>query len=396
MSDAARMNDVSTVAVGAGIRRLEHQLNTPLFVRSGRGVVPTQGAYSVTKFTLTLLVGLRRIERSFAAQGQPIDMNSVREEAEGLLICEKRLRAFLTECRSLKISPTLIFRVVAVYEFNSIRAAATALNISQPQLSKQMSELEGILNTPLFIRKASGLEHLPKATVLYKSALQLSDICERLIQRGDLLFRREVTTTHLGTVAPFTTSSALCRRLSDLCEIWRRRYTRAQIKISADTTDQLFARLKRNELHCAIVDTPDVPEQFESLELSRMPLRIAMNRTQKQELSALKVAQTQPFALPSRHNSLRILIDEWMQQKDIQFHNMIEVESMTLIADLVERHGYCSFLPKEAAAGQTGFDFLELPDAPQIAHRLVWKPEMTENKHVNRIIQALIVGPNPF
>ncbi|WP_156023974.1 helix-turn-helix domain-containing protein, partial [Thioclava indica] len=60
MSDSARKNDVSTVAVGAGIRRLEHQLNTPLFMRSGRGVVPTQGALSVTKFTLTLLAGLRR------------------------------------------------------------------------------------------------------------------------------------------------------------------------------------------------------------------------------------------------------------------------------------------------------------------------------------------------
>ncbi|KEO51651.1 LysR family transcriptional regulator, partial [Thioclava indica] len=321
--------------------------------------------------------------------GQPIDMNSVRDEMEELLADRDRLRDFLVECRSLKISPALILRAVAVYEFSSIRAAAAALQLSQPQLSKQMSELETILNTQLFIRKASGLDHLPKATVLYKSALQLSDICESLIQRGDLLFRREVTTTHLGTVAPFTTSSALCRRLCDLCETWRRRYTRAQIKISADTTDQLFARLNRNELHCAIVDTPDVPDQFESLELSRMPLRIAMKRTQKQELPALRVAQTQPFALPSRHNSLRILIDDWMQKKDIQFHSMIEVESMTLIANLVEQHGYCSFLPKEAAVGQSGYDFLELPDAPQIAHRLVWKPEMTANRHVNRIIQAI-------
>ena len=396
MTVAAERHQVSVAAVSAGIRRLENLLQIPLFIRSGKGIVATQGSASVTRFITNLLGGLRKIEFAFADQGAPIDMKTLEHETEKLLADRRLLRSFLDDCRRLRVSTVLIVRFVAVFEHRSIRAAGLSLDVSQPQISKQMAELESILGTRLFERAPRGILAQPDAKILYQSALQLSDICERLSHRGDLLFRREVTTTHIGTVPPFTTASVLCNRLSALCEIWRKRFPKAQIRISADTTDQLFARLKRNELHAAIVDSPEVPGEFCSIPLSKRPLMMAVHRPIGEERenaahmpSFAEVIRTRPFVLPSRQSSLRVLIDDWMQHSNIQFGNVIEVESMTVIADLIGRYNYCSLLPKESAPDKGGFDFVPIPDAPELAQHLVWKPEMSENRHVTRVIKAI-------
>ncbi len=389
MSLAAAQNNVSVATVSNAIKRLENQLNTSLFIRSRRGIIVNQNAQSITRFTLNLLAGLHKIERSFASEGAPIDMDFLHKETADYLENPALLEQFLLNCRDLKISPQLIRRAIVVYEFHSIRAASQALSISQPQLSRQMHELETLLDTQLFERTSEGLKPLPSAKILYQSALELNDICERLIKRGDLLFRRNVTTSHLGTVAPFTRRSSLCKRVANICVHWSEHYPNENIKISADLTDRLLSSIKRNELHCAIVDSTTIPTGFDSLQISSVPLMLATGGAPSPALSFQETISKMPIVLPSMRSSLRNIIDEWLHKHSVSLKKAIEVESMTVLADLVSRCGYCSILPQESASPHEEFTFIEIPNAPHLASNLIWKSEMSENRHVKRIIQAL-------
>lgn len=392
MAAAARRNGVSVAAISAGVKRLEGLLLTPLFVRSGRGLIPAKGAEPVTRFAAVLLAGLLRIERAFAHQGLPIDLAALTHEMTAMLRNERSLGAFLADCRTLQLTPILVLRFVAVYEHRSIRGAAAALDIAQPQISKQIAAIEAILQTPLFDRGSAGLTPTRAAGILYRGALQLSDLCTPLIRRGDLLFRQAIGTTHLGTVPPVTQQSALCVRLSDLCQRWHSEHPGASIRISADTTDQLLARLKRNDLHAALVDTADLPPGVSARHVSSRPLMLATGRTAParwQDRPLTEIAEAAPFVMPSRQSSLRVLADAWTARAGLQIRDQIEVESMTVITDLVARHGYVSILPADAADADAGLMFVPLPGAPDLVQHLVWKEEMSGNKHVERLIEAL-------
>ncbi|MEM9141235.1 MAG: LysR family transcriptional regulator, partial [Pseudomonadota bacterium] len=296
------------------------------------------------------------------------------------------------EARTLRLTPLLVLRFVAVYEHRSIRGAASALDIAQPQISTQIAGLEDLLRTPLFARSPAGLKPTAAARIFYQGALKLSDLCAPLIRRGDLLFRQALGTTHLGTVAPVTTASALCARLADLCRHWRATYPTGSIRISADMTDQLLARLRRNELHAALIDTPDVPPGLSARRIAARPLMLAVGRDWGDPglgQFAVETLRAMPVALPSRQSSLRLLADGWAAQQGLDLSDVVEVESMTVITDLIARHGYASILPGDAADASDGIAFLPLPGAPDLVQNLVWRHEMAGNKHVERLVAAL-------
>ncbi len=394
---AAKELGVSVAAISSGIQRLESLLCVALLLRTSKGILPAAGTESVLRFCLLLLSGLHRIEKAFGEGNAPIDFAQLEARADAMMTLDEALLAFLRECLSLHLSPILLFRFIAVYEQGSINRAANNLGIAQPQISRQIREIETLLGSPLFQRENKGLKHLRGAEILYAGAVQLNDICERVIKRSDLLFMQEVKTTKLGCIPPLGTESGLCNLISDICVHWPEVDPKGHIRISTTTANHLITRLKSNELHAIIVDTPRDADGFAERELVRHPLLLAGNRldleTQDRLASLDQVKQllkTRALVLPSRDTGLRVLIDDWLDRYDLKARKIIEVDSMTIVAALTRNENFFSLLPAFPFLEQdTAIQTYALPNSPTLVQRLIWKSEASFSRPIVNLQRIL-------
>lgn len=83
---------------------------------------------------------------------------------------------------TLKLMPnwSLLQSFAAVTEYGSLSAAARASNVSQPTLSRHVSELEKTVGQRLFIRATSGLLLTPEGEHLKKYASAMADAASHL------------------------------------------------------------------------------------------------------------------------------------------------------------------------------------------------------------------------
>lgn len=73
---------------------------------------------------------------------------------------------------------------VAVVRHGSFRAAAQAVHISQPPLTRQIQQLEESLGTDLLVRRSRGVEPTPAGTVFYEDAAHILDLLDRAAERA--------------------------------------------------------------------------------------------------------------------------------------------------------------------------------------------------------------------
>jgi len=87
---------------------------------------------------------------------------------------------------------------VAVAEYGSFRAAAERLHITQPPLTRQIQQMEEALQTPLFIRLATGVELTAAGRTLYEDAIGILNLSEQAVVRSRLAGRGELGRLDVG------------------------------------------------------------------------------------------------------------------------------------------------------------------------------------------------------
>jgi DNA-binding transcriptional LysR family regulator len=92
-------------------------------------------------------------------------MKKAQQEIKHLLLTRFRMRQLVA--------------YIAVYEHRNIQAAARELALDHSTVSKGISEIEAILETPLFARHTRGVTPTPAADVLYRHARQIVNQCGR-------------------------------------------------------------------------------------------------------------------------------------------------------------------------------------------------------------------------
>jgi len=367
LTATARRFGVSVPTVSSGIVRLEGLLGHPLFLRTPRGLIASEAALGAAGNIDGLLSGLTELETG-AASGVPLDLH---------------------RCHDLHLSLRLITRFAAVFEAGSIGNAATALRVTQPQISRQISELETLLETPLFDRHSYGVTATPAAQRLYARARPLCDAAEALVRHGNRRFSADLNTTRLGSVPPFHPESRLAGLLSTLCIRWPARHPGASLAITTEATDGLVAALMAGTLHAAIVETDEVPEGCASRMLFRSELELLVGAAAP-DAAAETILTTCPLALQSRASGLRRLTDGWLHHRGLVPPFLLEVDSMPVIGRLVAESGHCSVIPRGAypADGRISRT-LPLPEAPMFSQSLIWRRDLAATRQLRRLLDLV-------
>lgn len=368
--EAGRIEGRAPATVSAALARLEASLAVPLMRREGGSLVLTLEA-----------------QNRLAALGEIVEAVRALLEPAGQA----------DRAAAIAINIATLTRFSAAAHTGSIRSAARGLGLGQPQLTRQLSELESRLGYALLERTRNGVS----CTELGLRALPLA---ERVIAGWEAMsaastarFRRNMATWRLATVVALGHESAIAKRLAHLAAAWRLKHPRQPLFISAGNADELIAGLKARRHDAALIDHADYPREFEGCVISDTPLALVGSVESMAGFSAAdfaKLLRQRPLALPSQQNGLRQhasrFLDEILDDREQREIGLVEVDSIPVIINLVARHGFLSILP-QAVLSRLPFALSSIalgPDHRQIL-TLIWRGHALPDD-VSRDLVALL------
>ncbi len=254
------------------------------------------------------------------------------------------------------ISLTALERFVTVARSGSIRGAAKASATGQPQLTRQMNDLERDLGYTLLSRSPSGITCTAEGLAAIPIIENLLEIWRRLSRASGDRFRRAAATWRFGSVMPLGPESEIARMLAALTAKWHRARPRQPLFVSSTTADELIAGLKNRHFDVVLLDLETFPAEFEGRLISRTPLALAGHPSlfarHGDDIGGL--LQSNPIAVPSLKSGLRQqaahFIEATLTEQERNRLTLTEVDSIPVILNLVMDHGYLSVLPESSAA----------------------------------------------
>lgn len=154
---------------------------------------------------------------------------------------------------------------LAVAREESITRAAESLHITQPTLSRQLSQLEEELGTRLFERGTRHITLTPDGLLLRRRAEEISELVDKT--RQELAFQDE---TLAGTVALGSGELEAVRVMPRLFQAFRMRYPLVDYTLYSGTADDVKERMDRGLLDAGILLEPVDVEKYEFI---RLPVR---------------------------------------------------------------------------------------------------------------------------
>ncbi len=253
-------------------------------------------------------------------------------------------------------------RFVQVAALGSIRRAARGLGVGQPQLTRQVAQLEAMLGTALLHRGSGGSTVTADGARIAAGAEQLLARWQRLSRASEDRFRKSVATARLGSVIPLGYESEIARLLANLVARWLAERPRAPLFVSSTTAEDLLAGLKSGLFDVAFLDTERLPTDMDGRVVGQTPLAVVgMPEGQHAIADALLSA---PLAVPSARSGLRQrinrILDDHLNETERSALRLIEIDSIPVILNLVLHHGFVSVLPQASVARIRG-DLRQLP-----------------------------------
>lgn len=143
-----------------------------------------------------------------------------------------------------------LYYFTAIAETGSISAAAHKLGLSQPPLSRQLSQLEESLDTPLFKRSGHGIELTGAGQVLYYRAKDILSMMDAAALEVRSFHEGLSGTLKIGCIS----SSGILT--TQLMSAFIKQYPLITIDLYEGNTYETIERLKNGLIECAIIRTP--------------------------------------------------------------------------------------------------------------------------------------------
>jgi LysR family nitrogen assimilation transcriptional regulator len=238
---------------------------------------------------------------------------------------------------------------VRVAELGSFTRASLALDIAQPALSRQVRLLEVELRQNLLIRNGRGVAATEAGKLMLEHARGILHQVERA--REELGRVRGALAGRVALGLPPSLSKVLTVRLT---REFRAHMPEASLSITEGLsttmqesliTGRLDIALLYNAVPSAEVDASLLLE--EDLFLVRRKEGKGKAKTQSEPISLREVAK-EPLVIPSRPNTLRMLVE--VELANIGCHPQIalEIDGLAAILDLVADGAGCAVLPMNA------------------------------------------------
>ena len=268
------------------------------------------------------------------------------------------------------ISLEALDRLLLVARKGSIRAAAREIGIGQPQLTRQLAQVEEKIGKTLLDRRHGGASPTADGLDVIATARGLLDIWTAISARSNERFRRTVTTVRVGSVFPLGAESSIAGLLARLSAQWRLRHPRLPLFVTSMIAEELLNGVRSGLFDLVLLDLDHLPADLEGVELARSPLVLVASRETAERAggSLSNLLLTAPLAMTTARSGLRQIIDRLLEKPPLseigsRFETM-DVDSIPVILRLVEDHGFLSILPASSLS-RHGERLAALPLPPE-------------------------------
>lgn len=227
---------------------------------------------------------------------------------------------------------------VAIADAGSLTAAAAAVAVAQPALTRQLRELEADLGVALLLRLPRGVRLTPAGVTLYESAQRM--LAEAARVRQLLAHRHADAQTAVVLGASPTLTRVLLPGLFESC---LRSVSGIQLRVREAFTPSLLDWLERGLVDMAIVTNPEPGRPLSLLPLLGEPFALVSHPSLK---IGPVVSVRQLAALPLLMTTLhRHLVDRQLRPLGAQLTLQAEIDSVDAIRELVLRGRWATLMP---------------------------------------------------
>ncbi|MDB5759773.1 MAG: bacterial regulatory helix-turn-helix, lysR family protein [Burkholderia sp.] len=223
---------------------------------------------------------------------------------------------------------------VAVAEMNSFRAAATALHLSQPAVSRRIEKLEAALGIRLFERTTRRIALTSVGRDFSHKARSLLDDLE-----NSLLSMREVAASQMGEVVVACVPSAAYYFLPKVLAEYHKQYPRIRVRIVDDSANGVLASVTRGEADFGINITGNQEPDVDFQGILTEPFVVACRRDHplgsKRSVSWAELAQFD-YMTVDRSSGNRLLLDLALAHTNLNLAWCYEARHVSTLIGLVE------------------------------------------------------------
>lgn len=185
-------------------------------------------------------------------------------------------------------------------EQNITRAAET-LHMTQPTLSRQLAALEDDLGTKLFNKSGRKIMLTEEGILLKRRALEILELEEKTVE--ELRNHDELIE---GSVTIGCGEFGAVESLSKICEVYREKYPKVQLRLHTATADVIQDMMKQGLVDIGLLMEPVDTSEFEYIRLPEARSWIVTMKPDdpmaKNEVITKEDLLDKPLILPSRLN----------------------------------------------------------------------------------------------
>jgi DNA-binding transcriptional LysR family regulator len=273
-----------------------------------------------------------------------------------------------------------LFRVLCVLDQGSIRRTARQLGIGQPQLSRQLAQVEAALGARLAVRDEGGITPTEAGERLRTTLARIEEDWRALASLGTRPAPRVRRHFSLGAVIPASPEGELANMLGDL---FRRLLLTRGLKFSLVSTlaEDLLTGLDSGRFDCVFLDARVRDRYYEQKELRRGPVALCgvpPGWAGMDDPSALRaLLRACPLILQSRRSGLRQRTEAFLDLRlgpDWRAEaTVIEMDSLPIVLNVVAKGGLISVLPHTLARDAFPEAHVLLPEAYDQRILLTWR-----------------------
>lgn len=275
---------------------------------------------------------------------------------------------------------------ICLYEEGSVTRAARRVHIVQPALSAQIAKLEDELGYPLFTRTPKGMVPTAAARQLYADFLPVHNEFNRLSQQalggqGEL-----VGDVRFGAVATVA-QGVMGEVLADFVEL----HPRVSLSVVEGYSAFLVDQVLTGRLDAAIVNQSGSLGGLSTTPVVKEPFQFVTSPRERRLPDSVPFRSLAEFrlVLPSRSHGLRIILDNILAAEGLEVAPVMELDSVPVILQLVQRGGLGTVLPRLAV--------LRAVEAGEVrAHTIVSPSVMRNAVCVQRTDPALSAAAGAF
>lgn len=255
--------------------------------------------------------------------------------------------------------------VVALDEFRHLGRTAEFMAVSQPAVSRMLSEVEAMLGFALFDRSVRGTEPTPAGVAVVRFARGVLAQYERTRDEIDAAASGAAGKTRVGSMAV-----AMPVLLARAVEALKARSARATVQIEEGDLTHLLPKLRLGELDLFVgrlepgYAAPDL--QTETLHEEPMVV-VAGPRSRVAAMAAPGWADLAavPCVMPPPWASLRVKLEQQFHRHGVQpSSDLMETSSYLATLTFVGRRGGVGFLARSAARSFEGQGLCKILDVP--------------------------------